>query len=98
MDHTPSVNAITHFCVWFFLLRMRKLGGDDKDISNYLHDAVGQTLILTEVIRNHSGRIRFKGSWWQAYCKTNANLELGIKVQVVKIEGTIVYIEPLEGE
>jgi membrane protein implicated in regulation of membrane protease activity len=51
--------------------------------------------IVEETIRpNHSGRVRFQGSWWFARCLDDITVEPGHEVNVVGHQGITLLVEP----
>lgn len=52
--------------------------------------------IVEETIRpNHSGRVRFQGSWWFARCPQDVTIEPGNEVRVIGNQGITLLIEPV---
>ncbi|WP_416676435.1 NfeD family protein [Egbenema bharatensis] len=55
-----------------------------------------QRATVEETIRpNHSGRVRFQGSWWFARCQADVTIEPGEEVKVIGHQGITLLVEPM---
>jgi membrane protein implicated in regulation of membrane protease activity len=55
-----------------------------------------QRAVVEETIRpNHSGRVRFQGSWWFARCQADVTIEAGEEVKVIGHQGITLLVEPM---
>ncbi len=51
--------------------------------------------IVEETIRpNHSGRVRFQGSWWFARCQADVTIKPGEEVDVIGNQGITLLVDP----
>jgi membrane protein implicated in regulation of membrane protease activity len=59
---------------------------------------VGQRGHVTERIVENSGRVTIGGDDWKAVSADDITIEEGKPVEVVRVEGTKVYVKPIQAE
>ena len=90
-----SVGLITAVWAAILWLPLKKLQGNGKTLDTS-SDMIGLTVIVSEVVTNNSGSIRYSGINWQAkrYQQSEpTNIEIGTSVTIRGVEGTVMLVE-----
>lgn len=52
--------------------------------------------IVTDAIHpNQTGRVKFRGTWWNALCEQDIVLAAGITVYVIDLDSSTLIVEPI---
>ncbi|MBO1254683.1 NfeD family protein [Alteromonas sp. 5E99-2] len=74
---------------------LKKLQGTDKAVDTS-SDMIGMKVVVSAVVTNTSGAIRYSGIDWQAKCfnqDESTNIDVGTSVTIKAVEGTVMLVE-----
>jgi membrane protein implicated in regulation of membrane protease activity len=55
---------------------------------------IGEGIVSEEIPPYRQGRVKFRGTWWNARCITNTTVRPGTIVHIVKKENITLFVVP----
>lgn len=55
---------------------------------------LGEGIVSEEIKPYRQGRVKFRGTWWNARCLTNTTVKPGTVVEIVKKENITLFVVP----
>ena len=81
--------------VWARLAPRRQAADGEERLNNRGQSYLGRRLHLTRGLSEGRGQIQIDDSWWTAKSADGAPLEIGVMVEVVGNDGTVLILKPV---
>ncbi len=86
-----AVLAVAAIVTGRAILKRHPIHSDDNLLNRRGARLVGETVIVSEAIRNGQGRVQIADSQWTA---RGADADAGTQVRIVRVDGAVVHVEP----